>query len=49
MNQNVIYLMSVLKDYYTDLKDNQQMTNEILSLFVENLIIDLKDLDRNLN
>ena len=48
MNPNVIYLMSVLKDYYNDLKNNEQMNDEDLSVLVENLTIDLKDLDRHL-
>ena len=41
MNPNVIYLMSVLKDYYNDLKNNEQMNDEDLSILVENLTIDL--------
>lgn len=49
MNQNVTYLMSVLKDYFNNLKNNKQMNNEDLSMLIENMIIDLKDLDRNLD
>ena len=49
MNQNVTYLMSVLKDYFNNLKNNRQMNNEDLSMLIENMIIDLKDLDRNLD
>ena len=49
MNQNVTYLMSVLKDYFDNLKNNRQMDNEDLSMLIENMIIDLKDLDRNLD
>ena len=49
MNQNVTYLMSVLKDYFDNLKNNKQMNNEDLSMLIENMIIDLKDLDRNLD
>lgn len=49
MNNNVIYLMSILRDYFNDLKNNRNINNEELSILIENLIIDLKDLDRNLN
>jgi hypothetical protein len=49
MNDNVLYLMSILKDYFNNLKDNKEINNEELSILIENIIIDLKDLDRNLN
>jgi hypothetical protein len=49
MNQNVVYLMSVLKDYFNSLKNNKQMNNEDLSILIDSFITDLKDLDRNLD
>jgi hypothetical protein len=41
--------MSILKGYFNNLKDNKEINNEELSILIENIIIDLKDLDRNLN
>jgi hypothetical protein len=46
MNKN--YLLSILKDYFNEIK-NKDYNSEELSIIIENIIIDLKDLDRNLN
>jgi hypothetical protein len=46
MNKN--YLLEILNDYIIDLNNNNY-NNEELSILIENIIIDLKDLDRNLN
>jgi hypothetical protein len=48
MNENVIDLMSMLKYYFDEVKNNQNISNEDLSVLIENISIDLKDLDRNL-
>lgn len=48
MNENVIYLLNVLRSYFNDLNVNRDINNEDLSVLIENIIIDLKDLDRNL-
>jgi hypothetical protein len=48
MNENVVDLMSILKDYFNEVKNNQNISNEDLSVLIENISIDLKDLDRNL-
>ena len=49
MNDNVIYLLNVLRNYFNDLNENRNINDEELSILLENLIIDLKDLDRNIN
>lgn len=49
MNENVIYLLNVLRSYFNDLNVNRNISDEELSVILENLIIDLKDLDRNIN
>jgi hypothetical protein len=46
MNKN--YLLSILKDYFNEIK-NKDYNSEELSIIIENIIIDLKDLDRNIN
>jgi hypothetical protein len=48
MNENVIDLMYMLKYYFDEVKNNQNISNEDLSVLIENISIDLKDLDRNL-
>jgi hypothetical protein len=48
MNENVIYLLNVLRSYFNDLNVNRNISDEELSVILENIIIDLKDLDRNL-
>ena len=49
MNENVIYLLNVLRSYFNDLNINRNISDEELSVILENIIIDLKDLDRNIN
>jgi hypothetical protein len=49
MNENVIYLLNVLRSYFNDLNVNRNISDEELSVILENIIIDLKDLDRNIN
>ena len=49
MNENVIYLLNVLRSYFNDLNVNRNISDDELSIILENLIIDLKDLDRNIN
>ena len=49
MNENVIYLLNVLRSYFNDLNVNRNSSDEELSVILENIIIDLKDLDRNIN
>ena len=49
MNDNVIYLLNVLRSYFNDLNVNRNISDEELSVILENIIIDLKDLDRNIN
>jgi hypothetical protein len=46
MNKN--YLLQVLSDYLIEL-NSKDFNNEELSILIENIMIDLKDLDRNLN
>lgn len=48
MNENVIYLLNLLRNYFNDLNVNRNISDDELSIILENLIIDLKDLDRNL-
>jgi hypothetical protein len=45
MNKN--YLLEILSGYLTELNNNN-FDNEELSNVIENIICDLKDLDRNL-
>ena len=56
-SNDVIVLFKMLKDYNeeiykiivsSDVDDNKEFNNEDLSVLIENIIIDLKDLDRNL-
>jgi hypothetical protein len=46
MNKN--YLLEILSGYLTELNNND-FDNEELSIVIENIMCDLKDLDRNLN
>jgi hypothetical protein len=46
MNKN--YLLEILSGYLIELNSND-FNNEELSNVIENIICDLKDLDRNLN
>lgn len=48
MNQNAVYLLNVLSSYFNSLNINRNISDEELSVILENIIIDLKDLDRNL-
>jgi hypothetical protein len=48
MNENVVYLLNVLKGYFNDLDVNKNISDDELKYILENLIIDLKDLDRNI-
>jgi hypothetical protein len=57
-SNDVIVLFKMLKNYNeeiykiivsSDVEDNKEFSNEDLSILIENIIIDLKDLDRNLN
>ena len=45
MNKN--YLLEILSGYLTELNNND-FNNEELSIVIENIMCDLKDLDRNL-
>jgi hypothetical protein len=51
---NLIVLLKLLRDYNLEIEDiirndNKEFNNEDLSVLIENIMIDLKDLDRNLN
>ena len=51
---NLIVLFKMLKDYNVEIEDiirnnNKEFNNEDLSVLIENIMIDLKDLDRSLN
>jgi hypothetical protein len=46
MNKN--YLLEILSGYLIELNSND-FNNEELSIVIENIMCDLKDLDRNLN
>jgi hypothetical protein len=51
---NLIVLLKLLKDYNLEIEEiirnnNKEFNNEDLSVLIENIMIDLKDLDRNLN
>jgi hypothetical protein len=57
-SNDVIVLFKMLKDYNEEIEkiivsssddDNKEFSNEDLSVLIENIIIDLKYLDRNLN
>ncbi len=55
-SNKVIVLFKMLKDYNEEIykiivddDNNKEFNNEDLSVLIENIIIDLKDLDRNLN
>jgi hypothetical protein len=56
-SNDVIVLFKMLKDYNEEIEkiivsssddDNKEFSNEDLSVLIENIIIDLKYLDRNL-
>ena len=56
-SNDVIVLFKMLKDYNEEIEkiivsssddDNKEFNNEDLSVLIENIIIDLKYLDRNL-
>jgi hypothetical protein len=51
---NLIVLLKLLKDYNLEIEEiirnnNKEFNNEDLSVLIENIMIDLKNLDRNLN
>ena len=53
---NLIVLLRILKDYNVNIENiinsedlESEFNNEDLSILIENIIIDLKDLDRSLN
>jgi hypothetical protein len=51
---NLIVLLKLLRDYNLEIEDiirndNKEFNNEDLSVLIENIMIDLKNLDRNLN
>jgi hypothetical protein len=50
---NLIVLLKLLKDYNLEIEDiirnDKEFNNEDLSVLIENIMIDLKNLDRNLN
>ena len=51
---NLIVLLKLLKDYNLEIEEiirnnNKEFNNEDLSVLIENIMIDLKDLDRSLN
>ena len=51
---NLIVLFKMLKDYNVEIEEiirnnNKEFNNEDLSVLIENIMIDLKDLDRSLN
>ena len=51
---NLIVLLKLLKDYNVEIEEiirnnNKEFNNEDLSVLIENIMIDLKDLDRSLN
>jgi hypothetical protein len=56
-SNKVIVLFNILKNYNeeiykiivsSDVDDNKEFNNEDLSILIENIMCDLKDLDRNL-
>jgi len=53
---NLVVLLRILKSYNVSIENiindenlENEFNNEDLSILIENIIIDLKDLDRNLN
>jgi hypothetical protein len=55
-NNNLIVLLNLLKSYsseietiVTDDENEKEFGNEFISDLIENIMIDLKDLDRNLS
>ena len=50
---NLIVLLKLLRDYNLEIEDiirnDKEFNNEDLSVLIENIMIDLKNLDRNLN
>ena len=51
---NLIVLFKMLKDYNVEIEEiirnnNKEFNNKDLSVLIENIMIDLKDLDRSLN
>jgi hypothetical protein len=57
-SNKVIVLFNILKNYNeeiykiivsSDVEDDKEFSNEDLSILIENIMCDLKDLNRNLN
>jgi hypothetical protein len=57
-SNDVIVLFKMLKDYNeeiykiivsSDIEDDKEFSSEDLSILIENIMCDLKDLNRNLN